>query len=419
MLPRIKDKVLLTPELSPLFTGKEEDIREQFGIITKVLDGKGYISESGVHGQRGYHGTYMFTWIGAGVDIPHYIYKFLSTIGFKIYFLRLPRTEITTDDLADQLLNEKPFGEKINEVEKLLLEYLNWFEICPLSIGLQNLAKIEWDRSEEDRNIIKTIAELAILLAHLRGDVYVSKSDDFMSFENNEQEKQQQQQQQQQQYQPKEFIHGIPKIEDPSRAVQQLYNLARGHALSHGRNYITIEDIGIVLKVVLSTGSIERVLILDLLIAHQGELTTSQITTSMRISNHTAKRTMTEFKGLELVDMDRVGDNSNSEYKITLKPKFKWFLTDEFKKLRDGFKPIDNKEFLHKRKSAGTKIPPVLDETQKQLFQEEESSSESTTTPNNDNNDAHRGGNGSSKEDDKKEKTRDFMNVNHLEKVGL
>ena len=87
--------------------------------------------------------------------------------------------------------------------------------------------------------------------------------------------------------------------------------------------------------------------------------------------------------------------------------------------MRDGFKPIDNKEFLHKRKSAGTKIPPVLDETQKQLFQEEESSSESTTTPNNDNNDAHRGGNGSSKEDDKKEKTRDFMNVNHLDKVGL
>ena len=181
LLPRIKDKVLLTPELSPLFTGKEEDIREQFGIITKVLDGKGYVSESGVHGQRGYHGTYMFTWIGAGVDIPHYIYKFLSTIGFKIYFLRLPRTEITTDDLADQLLNEKPFGEKIKEVEKLLLEYLNWFEICPLSIGLQNLAKIEWDRSKEDRNIIKIIAELAILLAHLRGDVYVSKSDDFMS----------------------------------------------------------------------------------------------------------------------------------------------------------------------------------------------------------------------------------------------
>ena len=393
LLPRIKDKILLTPELSPLFTGKEEDIKEQFGIITKVLDGKGYKSESGVHGQRGYHGEYMFSWIGAAVDIPHYIYKFLSTIGFKIYFLRLPRTEVTTDDLADQLLMEKPFGEKMNEIEKLLLNYLTWFEICPLSIGFQNLAKIEWDRSKEDKNTIKIIAELAILLAHLRGDVFISKSDDFMSIENNEQ------QQQQQQYQPKEFIHGIPKIEDPSRAVQQLYNLARGHALSHGRNYITIEDIGLVLKVVLSTGSIERVLILDLLIVHQGELTTSQITTSMRISNHIAKRTMTEFKGLELVDMDRIGDNSNSEYKITLKPKFKWFLTDNFKELRDGFKPIDNKEFLPKRKSAGTKIPPVLEETQKQLLQEEDPSKSNieTNIATNNNNDSHRGENGSSK----------------------
>ena len=45
----------------------------------------------------------------------------------------------------------------------------------------------------------------------------------------------------------------------------------------------------------------------------------------MRISNNTAKITMTEFKELELVDIDPVGDNSNSEYKITLKPKFKWF----------------------------------------------------------------------------------------------
>ncbi|HJT85980.1 MAG TPA: hypothetical protein VJ697_15980 [Nitrososphaeraceae archaeon] len=139
LLPRIKDKILLTPELSPLFTGKEDDIKEQFGIITKVLDGKGYKSESGVHGQRGYHGNYMFTWIGAAVGIPHYIYKFLSTIGFKIYFLRLPRTEVTTDDLTDQLLSDKPFGEKLAEIEKALLDYLNWFEICPIAIGLQNL----------------------------------------------------------------------------------------------------------------------------------------------------------------------------------------------------------------------------------------------------------------------------------------
>jgi hypothetical protein len=84
LLPRIKDKILLTPELSPLFTGKDEDIKEQFGIITRLLDGNGLETESGVHGKRGYYGNYMFTWIGAAVDIPPSVYKFLSTIGFKI-----------------------------------------------------------------------------------------------------------------------------------------------------------------------------------------------------------------------------------------------------------------------------------------------------------------------------------------------
>jgi len=47
-------------------------------------------------------------------------------------------------------------------------------------------------------------------------------------------------------------------IEDPSRAITQLRNLARGHALSKGRNYIKVEDIPMLIKVVLSTCSIEK-----------------------------------------------------------------------------------------------------------------------------------------------------------------
>ena len=413
MLPRIKNKVLLTPELSPLFTAKEEDIKEQFGIITRVLDGKGLETESGVHGQRGYYGNYMFSWIGAAVDIPHYVYKFLSTIGFKIYFLRLPRTEISEDDLVEQITAEKTFGEKIGEIEKLLLEYLIWFEICPISIGLQNVSKIEWDRNKDDKNAIRIIARLAILLARLRGNVFVTKSsntEDFIpsttntSLNNNNHNTATN-------YHGTEFIHGLPTIENPSRANQQLYNLARGHALSLGRNYITMDDIPLIIKVVLSTGSIERVLILDLSIANKGILTTSQITTAMNISNHTAKRTMTEFKGLELVTMERTDPSkSNSEYKITLNPKFNWFLEYEFKQLRNNFKPTDNKEFLKLKSnddSAGTKNTLVLGD---QLPQTEESPKSS----NYNDNDAHRGENSSST----KQQVDTFLSTNHFEIAG-
>ena len=81
-------------------------------------------------------------------------------------------------------------------------------------------------------------------------------------------------------------------------------------------------------------------------------MTTSQITTAMRISNDTAKRTMTEFKGLELVTMERTNkDSSNSEYKITLNPKFNWFLTEKFSELRNGFKPTSYTDLLKSNKS--------------------------------------------------------------------
>jgi hypothetical protein len=52
---------------------------------------------------------------------------------------------------------------------------------------------------------------------------------------------------------------------------------------------------------------------------------------------------MTEFKGLELVTMERINnDYSNSEYKIIFNKKFEWFLSEEFSKLRNEYKPSNN-----------------------------------------------------------------------------
>ena len=360
ILPAVRDKIFLTPELATLFTQKDDDIKEQFGLITRVLDGHGLETNSGVHGKRGYHGTYMFTWLAAAVEIPHNIYRFLSTIGFKIYFLRLPKIKVTVNDLVAQLSSEMDFNQKMDELDKILSDYLMWFEVCPIAIGQQNITpnndmtpvKIEWDKKKDDKNSIKIIGELALLLSHIRGSVYVyrnSEHDELIPVGNTESG-------------DGAYAHGVAIIERPYRANQQLYNLARGHALSYGRNYITEEDLPLVTKVVLSTGSIERVLILDLLIANKGTLTTSQIKQSMNLGNNAAKRTMTEFKGLELVTMDRTnGDTSNSEHKIVLKPEFDWFLTPEFEKLRDDY---TNKiaEFAM-RKNTPVRVQQKLDES--------------------------------------------------------
>jgi hypothetical protein len=147
-------------------------------------------------------------------------------------------------------------------------------------------------------------------------------------------------------------------IEEPDRAMTQLYNLARGHALSQGRNYIALEDVPLVVKVVLSTASIEKV---------------------------TAHRTMTELKALSLVDMKKESGATNSEYQITLDPEFDWFLAKEFLQLREGFVPSDNSEYLNKSKNGTEavvdneheeKIPPSI--------QENDDSDSTTVTQDND-----------------------------------
>ena len=56
------------------------------------------------------------------------------------------------------------------------MDYLTWFKICPISVGEYNKVKIKWDRNKDEKDTIRIIAKLAILLAHIRGAVKVFKT---------------------------------------------------------------------------------------------------------------------------------------------------------------------------------------------------------------------------------------------------
>ncbi|MGH9987972.1 MAG: hypothetical protein ACRD8W_28870, partial [Nitrososphaeraceae archaeon] len=122
-----------------------------------------------------------------------------------------------------------------------------YFEMNPeatpeVEDGLQKISMdINKDKELPDRIIIR----LSKLLARLRAIVPTWESKDT---------------------QVSEYAYTIAKVEDRSRAITQLRNLARGHALSQGRKYFTIEDIPIIIH----TAGIERVRIFDILIANKG-----------------------------------------------------------------------------------------------------------------------------------------------------
>jgi hypothetical protein len=362
MLPKMKDKVFLTPELAPIFTSKEDELQRVLGMITRILDGHGFENDSGAHGHRRYGNT-MFVWIGAAVEIPHKVWKILGTLGHKIYFFRPEIPEKSINELAN-IAKSNNFEIKFNEIETALLEYLKVFDAAPdnerITRDKNGIVKVKWNESdaagEQQDKAIEYIAEVSRLLAHLRGTVYVSEVRSTRRRYNdctNGQYQQQQSNVQQSQLQVlssdlsyqldgPDYDTDLPIIEDPSRAVILLRNLAIAHAISQGRDTIGFEDIPMAIKVALSTAMYNRIRIFDLLLKNNGELITSDITKGLRVSEPTARRTMREFHALKIVDISAVTQYSNAELKITLRSEYSWFKTEEFKSLSNGLVYYDS-----------------------------------------------------------------------------
>jgi hypothetical protein len=305
------------PELAPIFSARDEDLLQMLSILTSVLDGHGFESDTGAQGHRGYNEDIMFTWLGAVVDIPFRVHKQLSQLGAKLYFYRLPKVKHEEDDYFNQKSDD--FAKKVQAISQSLNEYLDYFDANPsITFEAENkLPKVQLDETKDEDLAYRYIIRLGMLLAPLRAIVPTWETKDT---------------------QGSEYAYGIAIVEDPSRAITQLRNLARGHALSKGRNYIKVEDIPMLIKVVLSTCSIERQTIFEILLEHGGVMTTSQIVDSFNITSPTARRTMTELKATGLVSMYGVSPGTyNLEKEISLKPEFKWFLSDDFKTLKEKY----------------------------------------------------------------------------------
>ena len=284
LIPKMKDKILLTSEIAPIINANEDDLRKTLGIITRLVDGKGYQSHSGTHGHRSYP-PMMFTWIGAGIEIPSKMWTMLSQLGFKIYFFRPIFKKKTVDDLK-KIAKDNELPEKKQKLEEALLDYLKVFDAAPQTDEIIVLdeksgnPKIKWDQTKDEDSVLDCISNLANLLAALRGTVNTSYSKTRKSTKvNNKNDGNDNEKDDTEFIQTEQIDYDIePSVtEDAARAVIQLRNLALANAISQGRNYLTKDDAKLIITVCFSTTKIYRAKILDLLLDNNGELTTSQI----------------------------------------------------------------------------------------------------------------------------------------------
>lgn len=306
LLTRIKDKIFLTPDLAPLFSARDEDIVENFGTLTRLLDGKGLKTSSGVHGERS-SGPVFFVWIGAAVEVSKNIWNLIAKLGPKMFFLRV-HLDLTYEEeqqkIMQNMLSEEEYEAKIEEVKEKLLEY--WEAIT--SFPLQEDGKIVWDKSKESPDVMLKIVQHAQILARLRGNVPTDKTEGTGGSNYG-------------------FLE--PIIEDPERAARYLYNLVKGHALCQGRNYIIEDDLSIIRPIVMSSAAKERIELLKLLIKNNGEVTVTQMMDARGVTRSTAHRTIKLLEILGLVDVVMVPTKTKPCTGIRLKGHFRWILEDK------------------------------------------------------------------------------------------
>lgn len=303
LLPKIKDKMFIVPELAPLFNKRKEDLVENLGILTRVFDGEGLSTNSGL-GARKYEGEYLFAFCGATTPISKTVWDSLGKLGNRWLTLSMKTKEKDNDYIVETVMGKTPFKEKIKECKPAVHNFLT--NLINKHGGLYT---VEWDRENDNKEVQKKIASLTQLVVRLRAPVQVWKEREDTNAK-------------------EQYSFTSPIIEEPERLTTLMYTLARGHALVYDRERLEEEDWRVVLRVGLGTMPYERGRLFKILLKHRGVLDSDTIQKEINCSQSTASRIMTQLEILGIVEKVTAGNSGVLKTGIALNKEFDWILRE-------------------------------------------------------------------------------------------
>jgi hypothetical protein len=309
LLPRIKHKVLITPELAPVFRGKEDELAKRFATLTRVLDGQGLMTDSGTHGQRGYRGDYLFAWLGCTTPLDSKVWRIMAQLGSRLFFLELGGQGDQKDvqGAIERLMAstaDTPYNKRLEECKAVIHRLLN-----TLYDG-REVRGVEWADAQDSQSVREQIARLAYLVAIMRSGYACQNEEEAVA------------------------------VERPERVYQVLRHIARGHALVHGCTQLTAADLVPVAQVALSTMPRENRRVFLALVQHK-ELTTPQVMTALQVKHHgKADKVMCGLEGVGIVIYKKPGNGKPSL--IHFAPEWEWCLENQWREVFFTDQPIDN-----------------------------------------------------------------------------
>ena len=287
MLPRLRDKILLTKELAPIFRGRDEELADNIAMLISVLDGDGFIGDSGMRGRRGYDEPIIFNWIGATTPLPERIHRMMSQLGTRLLFWEVPAIELTDSELLEYAKNGRAdwaASESNGAVNWFLREF---FASYPVG-------------SVDPETII--FPELLLArLSRLAGFLVIGRAEVYREYD-------------------------VPVSTAPPEGAYKVVNyfkdLALGHALISGRSEVNEIDLQLVEHVAISSvpGHI-RPVVRQLRTA---DVTSGDCESLCRVSRPTARKRLRELEVLGIVNRIAGCPETNLPDTVGLADRFEW-----------------------------------------------------------------------------------------------
>jgi hypothetical protein len=284
LLPRIQHKTLINADMGSWFSGDRDTIQERMSTLAKVMDGSGYQTDSGVHGQRGYEGDYRFALLGATTPLSPRARDVMGHTGNRLLFHEMPPKNDDEQAVRD-VFGEVEFSEKVIRCRSAVTEYLS-----VLWERYNGYGGFDWEGSTEDE-VLDLVLYLAKLIQYARAPVSGNES---------------------------------PQRETIYRPLNSLRDLARGHALACGREYIDVDDLKVCARIALGTMHSKRRPIVRLLVSsppHQN-IQASDVEDIANVSRPTARKQMELMNTLGIAECYEAGRNDTK--KMRVRDEFAW-----------------------------------------------------------------------------------------------
>lgn len=321
LLPKLQNKTLVTKEMSPLFRGREEEMRENFSTLIAVLDGKGFVSDSGVKGHRGYEQNIIFNWLGATTPLPRETHRLMYQLGTRLLFYETPSIEPTEEALlayAERDDTSQAETECQEAVNRFLVDFFTRHQIGSIPPGSVQFP----------RDVLRDLTQWALFVASGRREIRYEKNNANV-------------------WSPV----SAAKPEGPWKIVNYFKELARAHALIHGRTEVIPGDLELVSAVAVSSIPIHLRPIIRRLTQH-GSITSTECAHLLDVAKPTAIRYLTELKLSRIGSLAKGSETENRPDTLTPADKFSWLTSAPLTTSGGCVMECEEKEGLEERRTS-------------------------------------------------------------------